>query len=87
MYGMNKKSAWILGIAAIFAVNMIAASSVFSEASGETVQKPSAPRYSEICAHGHNGFDCRSSQYRIDITDLQQKTTELENRISQLERR
>ncbi|MDH3203667.1 MAG: hypothetical protein OEL81_03180 [Nitrosopumilus sp.] len=84
---MNRKSAWIVGVAVIFAISMIAASSSFTEVSGEPTQKPSAPRYSETCAHGHNGFDCKPSQYRMDISELQQRTVELENRISQLERR
>jgi len=84
---MNRKSVWIAGVVALFAVSMIAASSAFTEVLGETNQKPSAPRYSETCAHGHNGFDCKSPQYRMDITELQQRTAELENRVSQLERR
>lgn len=82
---MNRKSAWIVAVAAIFAVSMIAASNSFSEVSGETVQKPSAPRYSETCAHGHNGFDCKLPQYKMDIAELQQRAAELENRVSQLE--
>lgn len=83
---MNRKSAWIAGIAVIFAISMMTASTSFSEVLGE-LQKPSAPRYSDTCAHGRNGFDCEPAQYKMDISELQQKTAELENRISQLERR
>ncbi len=84
---MNKKSAGIAGIVAIFAIGMIAASVSFSEVSGETGQKKSAPRYSETCAHGHNGFDCKPPQYKVDISELQDKTAELEKRVFALETR
>ena len=84
---MNKKSIPIVGGVAVFAIGLFMASSVFSEVLGETSQLPSAPKYSEICAHGHNGFDCKSSQYRIDISELQEKTSDLEKRVSQLENR
>ena len=81
---MNKKSVWIAGFVAIFAVSMIAASNAFTEASGEPSspesQKSSVPRYSETCAHGHNGFDCKPSKILTDITDLQNRVTELERR-------
>ena len=82
---MNRKTAWIAGIATIFAIGMIAASGSFTEVSGETGEKTTAPRYSETCAHGHNGFSCSTPQYRIDISELQEKTTELELRIAVLE--
>ncbi len=77
---MNKKSVLIAGFVAIFAVSMIAASTAFVDASGEPSEKSTAPRYSETCAHGHNGFDCKPSLLRSDITDLQNRVTELERR-------
>ena len=81
---MNKKSDWIAGFVAIFAISMIAASNSFTDASGEpsekSTEKPTVPRYSETCAHGHNGFDCKPSLLRSDITDLQNRVTELERR-------
>ncbi len=77
---MNKKSVWIAGFVAIFAVSMIAASNAFTDASGEPSEKSTVPRYSETCAHGHNGFDCKPSLLRSDITDLQNRVTELERR-------
>lgn len=82
---MNKKSVWIAGIVAIFAVSMITASNAFTDVSGEPLEKPTVPRYSETCAHGHNGFDCKTPKYRVDISALQEKTTELEQRIAILE--
>lgn len=83
---MSKKTIWIAGMVAIFAVSMITASNAFSDVSGETSEKPTVPRYGEICAHGHNGYGCNQPQYRMDITELQQKTIELEERVYNLER-
>ena len=83
---MNRKSIWVAGFAGLFVVSMIAASSVFTDVSGETSEKPTVPRYSETCAHGHNGYDCNSPQYRVDISELQERADELEKRVSQLER-
>lgn len=83
---MNKKIAGITGIIAIFTIGMIAASSSFAEVSGETGEKSSIPRYSETCAHGHNGFDCKTPKHIVDISELQERTENLEKRVSQLER-
>ena len=59
------------------------------EVSGESLpeisDKPNAPRYSETCAHGHNGFDCKTPKHKVDVSALQEKTTELELRIAVLE--
>jgi len=81
---MNRKSIWIAGFVAIFAISVIASSNAFTDASGEPSspesKKSEVPRYSETCAHGHNGFDCKSSLLRLDITDLQNRVTELERR-------
>lgn len=82
---MNKKIAWITGIVAIFTIGMVASSGSFAEVSGEASEKPSVPRYSETCAHGHNGFDCKTSKYKVDISELQEKTIELDQRITTLE--
>ena len=49
---------------AIFAIGMVTSSGSFAEVSGEASEKPSVPRYSETCAHGHNGFDCKTSKYK-----------------------
>lgn len=84
---MDKKPIMIAGIAAVFALGVVAASGMFSEAAGENPQKPSAPRYADTCAHGHNGFSCEQPRYKTDIDDLQKSTTDLENRVSQLEMR
>ena len=83
---MNRKSICIAGFAAIFAVSMITASNAFIDVSGETSEKPKVPRYSETCAHGHNGYDCKTPKHRIDISELQQRADDLEKRVSQLER-
>ena len=82
---MNRKTAWIAGIVAIFAISMGAVSGSFAEVPGETAEKPTVPRYSDTCAHGHNGFDCKTPKHRVDISALQEKTTELELRIAVLE--
>ena len=83
---MNRKTAWIAGIVAIFAISMGAVSGSFAEGSEETFEKPKVPRYSETCAHGHNGFDCKTPKHRIDISELQERADDLEKRVSQLER-
>lgn len=85
---MNKKSALVAGAVAVLALGMAAAASgVFAEAAGEDPQKPSAPRYSETCAHGHNGFACDPPRHKADIADLQKRTADLEYRVSQMEKR
>jgi hypothetical protein len=86
---MNRKTAWIAGIVAIFVTSMFATSGSFTEVSGETGEKGeklTVPRYSDTCAHGHNGFDCKTPKYKIDISELQQRSDDLEKRVSQLER-
>ena len=82
---MNGKLALVAAMAIAFAL-VVATSGVSAEAPGDT-QKPSAPRYSETCAHGHNGFACNPPQHTIDIENLQKRTADLENRVSQLEKR
>ncbi len=82
---MTGKSIWIMGFAAIFVLSVTAISSAFNDASGESSEKPKAPRYSETCSHGHNGFDCKTPKYKIDISDLQERTDDLEKRVAQLE--
>ena len=41
-------------------------------------EQESVPRYGEDCAHGHNGFDCKPSQFRVDIDELQERVSSLE---------
>lgn len=81
---MKGKSFQIVLLMSVIAIGIIAISATFVTAeSGETIsEKSMVPRYSEICAHGHNGFDCKPSAYRVDITDLQERVTALEKRIS-----
>ena len=45
---------------------------------GQSVEEPVAPRYADICPHGHNGFSCDVSSYRSDITELQECVAALE---------
>lgn len=46
----------------------------------------SVPRYGDDCAHGHNGFDCKPAQHITDIDALEKATSELQKRVSSLER-
>ena len=46
---------------------------------GQDATAIEAPRYSEVCAHGHNGFNCPESLLRADIRNLQERLTALEN--------
>ena len=76
---MEKRS--IQTIVLIFAVGVISTITSFTIASGENLEQdsiPFTPKYSEKCAHGHNGFDCKEPSYRTDITDLQKRVSELE---------
>ena len=86
---MTNKSILILGFATLFAAGLTIASSGFTAdaATSSEQVKPTGPRYAETCAHGHNGFDCKSSKYRSDIIELQQNVIELEKRIVDLEKR
>lgn len=80
---MKIKSFQIMALASVMVVGIISMSAAFVTAeSGETVSNKQSPvpRYSETCAHGHNGFDCKPSAYRVDITDLQERVTALEKR-------
>ena len=73
----------VIGCAAVVFATLIVASNTFiTDASGETPlsEKSTGPRYSETCAHGHNGFDCNPSSLRSDIDDLKKRVTELEKR-------
>ncbi len=66
----------LLGTVMIAAV--IGTLSVFAGASALSESEYTAPRYSETCAHGHNSFDCKTPQFRVDIDDLQERVIELE---------
>ena len=80
---MKGKLLQVVMLMLVIGIIAISATLVAAE-SGETIsEKPVAPRYSEICAHGHNGFDCKPSAYRVDITDLQERVTALEKRMSE----
>ena len=83
---MISKSFQIMALVLVVAISITTASVAFVTA--ETVEKTApkkeslTPRYSETCAHGHNGFDCKLPSYRVDISDLQEKVTALEKRVS-----
>jgi len=82
---MISKPTLIVVTVSVIALSLAVTSTAFMvEASGESPSqisdKSSVPRYSETCAHGHNGFDCKPSALRSDITDLQKRVTELERR-------
>ena len=82
---MKGKLLRIMAIAFVMGMGIVATSAAFVTAeSGETTsdERPPVPRYSETCAHGHNGFDCKPSAYRVDIDDLQERVTALEKRTS-----
>ena len=82
---MTRKSILIPGFVALFVLSMTAVSSAFTDASGESSEKPNVPRYADTCSHGHNGFDCKTPKHVIDISELQKRTDDLEKRVVQLE--
>ena len=80
---MISKQMMVIVSASVIALGMGVASTAFmTDASGQdsTEIKQSAPRYSETCPHGHNGFNCKPNSYRVDINDLEQRVIELEKR-------
>ena len=85
---MMKKSFMVIAITSVVAIGLTASATFVTAESAETLpyaektQKPSAPRYSETCAHGHNGFACEPPQYKKDIKDLQERVSALEQRVS-----
>ena len=76
---MNKRLFQLAGIV-VLAASMVGAASAFLEEDANAV-----PRYADTCAHGHNGFDCKEPQYKTDISELQEITTDLDRRIAHLE--
>ena len=82
---MISKSILIVISASVIALSLAVTSTAFmvdasEESPSQISEKLNAPRYSETCAHGHNGFNCKPTSYRVDITDLQERVTELEKR-------
>ena len=71
---MNSKHFKVYLLAAI----MVGVSLAGSAYAIQIDEQAFVPRYGEDCAHGHNGFDCKPSQFRVDIDDLQERVTELE---------
>ena len=81
---MISKQMVVIVSASVIALGMAVTSTAFmTDASGQDsseVPKPSAPRYSETCPHGHNGFNCKPVSYRADLNDLEKRVAELERR-------
>ena len=85
---VNKSVITIAALASVVAIGLAASAGFVTAESAETLsdgdkeKKKSAPRYSETCAHGHNGFACEPPQYKKDIKDLQERVSALEQRAS-----
>ena len=85
---MVNKSIMILAIASVVTIGLAASTTFVIAESAETLsdveknQKSLAPRYSETCAHGHNGFACEPPQYKKDIKELQERVSVLEQQVS-----
>ncbi len=67
----------LLWLALVIPVLMIGIGVDNSFATGELEENPNVPRYSETCAHGHNGHNC-------DPTIEEREALE-EKRVSQIE--
>lgn len=73
--------AYQVAVAAALAISAVVAAALtgmVTEVSGEGIITPTAPRYSETCAHGHNGFSCGDSSLRQDIDELERRISMLE---------
>ena len=85
---VNKSIITVAALASVVAIGLAASATFVIAEPAETLsdaenkKKPSAPRYSETCAHGHNGFACEPPQYKKDIKDLQERVSALEQRAS-----
>ena len=85
---VNKAIITVAALASVVAIGLAASATFVIAESAEALsdeekkKKPSAPRYSETCAHGHNGFACEPPQYKKDIKDLQERVSALEQRAS-----
>ena len=66
--------ATVITIASIGTATTVAYSSNASQESDVSV-----PRYADVCAHGHNGFDCKTPKYVSDIDDLKKRVYDLES--------
>lgn len=82
---MSAKFILIAGTIVLSALGMMAAYGTFENTNDGTDSMPS--KISEECAHGRNNFPCGPTQYRLDMEDLQDRMTELEDRVSQIEKR
>ena len=81
---MTSKPVLILATVSVLAIGLTFAATAFmveaaEEPADKIPYKKSVPRYSETCAHGHNGFSCKTPSLRSDINDLQESVTQLEN--------
>lgn len=74
----RERIAAVVGITLAVTVAGLVSSGLGSEAIGQSSEMPTAPRYAEMCLHGHNGFSCEVSSYRSDIAELQQRVAALE---------
>ncbi len=77
---MNKRLFQLAGFV-VLAASMFGAASAFLEEDASA----NVPRYGDDCAHGHNGFDCKTAQHLLDIDDLQERMTEMEKRVAHME--
>ena len=75
-----KHSIVLTGVLVAAALVAITWANTSVEASGNEISRTDAPQYSEICAHGHNGFSCGVSSLRADIDMLEERVTALEER-------
>lgn len=83
---MRSKTVLMAGVFTVFVAGMAAAAAAYS-LDGSEPPDASVPRYSETCAHGHNGFDCKPPNHTTDIASLEQRVTQLEQDVQSLGRR
>ena len=78
---MRNKSR-LLGAATVSVLAAVLCAGAALNAVAQDVAVPSAPQYSETCAHGHNGFDCKPSTIRADLDSLEERVSALEAKVS-----
>ena len=81
---MRSKTIMMASILAVCVASMAATAYSLDDSESNDV---SVPRYSETCAHGHNGFDCKPPSYAKAIDSLEQRVSQLEQDVQNLGRR
>lgn len=81
----NRQTYLLIAILVLASAGVLTAyADFFHNVYAESIAKDSVPSYADKCAHGHNGFNCNTAQYKIDIKELQIQERDLRSDITTL---